>query len=121
MHRAGFEPASLRLKGGGSSVELPVRSQAMPAIHVDLIHREGFEPPADCLEDSCSSDRAAGALLRGPFSPVLTHLRLRRAGYCLPASFRQATACPAVHPAGLEPAALRLRGGSSTIELRVHS
>jgi hypothetical protein len=25
-----------------------------------------------------------------------------------------------VHPAGLEPAALRLRGGSSTIELRVH-
>ena len=78
MHRAGFEPASLRLKGGGSAVELPVL-QALPARpRLDLMHREGFEPPADCLEDSCSSDRAAGALSSVsarcvPFSPVFTH------------------------------------------------
>jgi hypothetical protein len=56
MHRAGFEPASLRLKIGGSPFKLPVRCGNTIAMH-----REGFEPPADSLEESCSSDRAAGA------------------------------------------------------------
>jgi hypothetical protein len=46
MHRAGFEPASLRLKGGGSSIELPVR--------IFHVHREGFEPPANPLEEGRS-------------------------------------------------------------------
>jgi hypothetical protein len=46
MHRAGIEPAWCRLKGGGSAIERPVRSLHM--------HREGFEPPADPLEEGCS-------------------------------------------------------------------
>jgi hypothetical protein len=46
MHRAGIEPASIRLKDGGSAIELPVRN-----VHT---HREGFEPPADPLEEGCS-------------------------------------------------------------------
>jgi hypothetical protein len=56
MHRAGLEPASLRLKIGGSPFELPVLLGDTIATH-----REGFEAPADSLEESCSSDRAAGA------------------------------------------------------------
>jgi hypothetical protein len=46
MHRAGLEPTFIRLKGGGSAIELPVRT-----VHM---HREGFEPPADPLEEGCS-------------------------------------------------------------------
>lgn len=46
MHRAGLEPTFLRLKGGGSAIELPVRALRM--------HREGFEPSADPLEEGCS-------------------------------------------------------------------
>jgi hypothetical protein len=46
LHRAGLEPTPIRLKGGGSAVELPVRT-----VHM---HREGFEPPADPLEEGCS-------------------------------------------------------------------
>ena len=46
MHRAGLEPTPIRLKGGDSAVELPVRTIRM--------HREGFKPPADPLEEGCS-------------------------------------------------------------------
>jgi hypothetical protein len=56
MHRAGLEPASVRLKIGDSAIELPVLLGDTIAMH-----REGFEPPPDSLEESCSSDRAAGA------------------------------------------------------------
>jgi hypothetical protein len=53
MHRAGLEPASLRLKGGGSAVELSVR-RALPGRAARGMHREGFEPPAVSLEGSRS-------------------------------------------------------------------
>ena len=46
MHRAGLEPTFIRLKGGGSAIELPVRT-----VHM---HREGFEPPAIPLEEGRS-------------------------------------------------------------------
>ena len=56
MHRAGLEPAPLRLKGGGSAVELPVRDPRPDgdAGRARGMHREGFEPPAVSLEGSRS-------------------------------------------------------------------
>jgi hypothetical protein len=67
MHRAGLEPATPRLKAGGSAIELSVRQR-----HEAAMHREGFEPPADSLEESRSSNRAAGAPLHeAPFSSAI--------------------------------------------------
>ena len=53
MHRAGLEPATLRLKAGCSSFELSMRS----AQRARGVHREGFEPSTYSLEESCSKFR----------------------------------------------------------------
>jgi hypothetical protein len=56
LHRAGLEPASDRLKAGGSAVELSVRRRLSRASSraAPHAHREGFEPPTHSLEGSCS-------------------------------------------------------------------
>ena len=100
LHRAGIEPAFFRLKGGGSAIELPVRN-----VHT---HREGFEPPADPLEEGCSYPLSYRCKVK---STVCFSIAT-----CSNLLMFQS---PLMHPAGLEPAPIRLRAGGSTIELRV--
>ena len=64
MHRAGLEPATVRLKAGGSAVELSVRHTTSRVVHM---HREGFETPADALEGRCSCP--VELPVRGQFVP----------------------------------------------------
>ena len=83
MHRAGVEPATRRLKAGCSAFELPVRDRAWapPGVPHASVHREGFEPSADCLEGSCSfrlSFRCVGRFPRAPFPSGLHGSRLLR-------------------------------------------
>jgi hypothetical protein len=95
LHRVGLEPTRLRLKGGCSAIELPVRT-----IHM---HREGFEPPADPLEEGCSD-------------PLSYRCNINRTVFFESASRHHFLS---MHPAGVEPATNRVRTGGSAIELRV--
>ena len=68
------------------------------------MHREGFEPPADPLEEGCSC------------SVELPVHQLTRHRFLLVSIARPPQS---MHPAGLEPATVRLRAGGSAVELRV--
>lgn len=104
MHRAGLEPATLRLKAGGSAIELSVpRARRVTVVSM---HREGFEPPADALEGRCSCP------VELPVRRQLVPHRFLLAVNMSHASFRSYYIQP-VHPAGVEPATFRLRAGGS--------
>lgn len=96
MHRAGLEPASVRLKGGGSAFELPV--------HQFVLHRFLRASMARSRRQADGSRRKAEGQNRPGFCPLPT-------AFCLLLS---------MHPAGLEPATVRLRAGGTAVELRVH-
>src|SRR5688572_8495849 len=103
MHRAGLEPATLRLKAGGSAIELSVRPRRRAWAHVRGMHREGFEPPTDSLEESCSA----------PLSYRRVSFIRRRflLGSIVVPSFSDTQF--RMHPVGVEPTTPRLRGGGS--------
>ena len=82
------------------------------------MHREGFEPPTDCLEGSCSGplsyrcDRF--------FAPFPSRLAgVHEFHDVRPFSLFTDCSVDSMHPAGLEPATRRLRADSSPIKLRV--
>ncbi len=66
------------------------------------MHREGLEPSADSLEESCSGSIELPVRL---FSAAPFSSRVHR--------------ITSMHPAGFEPATTRLRAGGSAVELRV--
>jgi hypothetical protein len=94
MHREGIEPSSIRLKDGGSTIELPVRDRPRAPGRIRT-----FNQP----------------FRRGPlFVPLSYRCKIIRTVFFAPPWLS-----PFMHPAGFEPASDRLRTGHSSVELRV--
>src|SRR6187200_983490 len=107
MHREGFEPPTRSLEGSRSeSVELPARLQFRARFLLASM-TSSFLPSPFCLHHHAPGRTRTCSLpvVGRRLWPVELRVRL----FCLhPSSF------DSMHPAGVEPATLRLRGGSST-------
>lgn len=103
LHRAGFEPATLRLKAGGSAVELSVPAHGTP------------------YATAPGRNRTSNRLFRReplwsvelPTRQVPPHRFLLSNMTGFLSTQHSALSTPPMHPAGVEPATLRLRAESS--------